>query len=260
MSEEKECELFDDFGIIMQVGLGLLSFSMLFAKRAYEYPKRSKRIFMLDISKQAFSAGWQHAINLSLAVYLQQSVSRGNGCEWYFINFICEICFGVLLCYLIHSFILYFANKYDILILQSGVYLSIHDAQYIYRYTWEELDKHINYKVWFIQLVVWLMISTISKLIVFVFELQYAEELIDMGISALSIFKGHPNLELLFVMVIVPFTLNCFQYWIQDNFLKGTDYIQNSKKNKEKSVNEMNNLYIMQDGMIDFQKNRQAYR
>jgi hypothetical protein len=45
---------------------------------------------------------------------------------------------------------MYFATRYDILILQSGVYLSIHDAQYIYRYEWEELDKHINYRVWII--------------------------------------------------------------------------------------------------------------
>jgi len=39
--QEKECELFGDFGIIVQVVLGVLSFSGLFAKRHFEYPKRS---------------------------------------------------------------------------------------------------------------------------------------------------------------------------------------------------------------------------
>jgi hypothetical protein len=151
----------------MQLGLGLFSFSMLFAKRAFEYPKRSYRIFLLDISKQAMSGLWCHAMNLYLAVFLQGLSSKGNGCEWYFTNFICEIAFGIVISYLIHSAILYFANKYDILILQSGVYLSIHDAQYVYRYSWAELDKHINYRVWIIQLVVWLMIATISKIVVF---------------------------------------------------------------------------------------------
>jgi hypothetical protein len=198
----------------MQIGLGLFSFSMLFAKRAFEYPKRSYRIFLLDISKQALSALWSHALNLYLAVFLQNQVSRGNGCDWYFINFIMEICFGVLMCYLIHSCILYFANKYDILILQSGVYLSIHDAQYVYRYSWAELDKHINYRVWMIQLIVWLMIATIAKIVVFFFEFKYAEDIVDVGIGLLSPFKGHPNLELVWVMVIVPFTLNSLQYWI----------------------------------------------
>lgn len=47
---------------------------------------------------------------------------------------------------------------------------------------------------------------------------------------SLSIFNGHPNLELFWVMVIVPFTLNALQYWIQDNFLKGTEYIQEQKE------------------------------
>ena len=92
--------------------------------------------------------------------------------------------------------------------------MSIHDSQYIYRYSWEELDKHINYKVFAIQLFVWLMIATLAKLIVFALEYTYADELIDLGIFALSFFKGHPNLELLFVMMIVPFILNSLQYWI----------------------------------------------
>ena len=101
----------------MQVALGICSFSSLFAKRSFEHPKRSYRIFLLDISKQGLSAGWTHVLNLILAVYLQLKVNKGNGCEWYFINFVCEIMFGLLLCYLIHSIILYFADKYDILIL-----------------------------------------------------------------------------------------------------------------------------------------------
>jgi len=113
-----------------------------------------------------------------------------------------------VLSYIIHSIVLYFAQKYDILILQSGVYLSIHDSQYIYRYTWEELDKHINYKVYFIQLLVWLMIVTLSKLTVFSLEYAYADEMIDAGINILSVFDGHPNIELIFVMMIIPFTLN----------------------------------------------------
>ena len=128
MEHNTECELFGTFGVIVQIILGILSFASLFAKRHYEYPKRSYRIFLLDISKQGASAGWAHILNLMLAVYLQLKVNKGNGCEWYFINFICEIAFGLVLSYIIHSIVLYFAQKYDIMILQSGVYLSIHDA------------------------------------------------------------------------------------------------------------------------------------
>ena len=52
------------------------------------------------------------------------------------------------------------------------------------------------------------MIVTLSKLTVFFIEYTYADEMIDFGISTLSVFKGHPNIELIFVMMIVPFTLN----------------------------------------------------
>ena len=47
----KECELLDDFAIAMQTILGILSFASLMLKRRWEMPKRSYRIFMLDISK-----------------------------------------------------------------------------------------------------------------------------------------------------------------------------------------------------------------
>ena len=50
----------------------------------------------------------------------------------------------------IHHLITLFATKYDIIILQSGVYIDLHDAQYIYRYTYKELDRHINLKIYFI--------------------------------------------------------------------------------------------------------------
>jgi hypothetical protein len=56
--EKKECELLGEFGILMQVVLGITSFSSLFLKRHLEYPKRSLRVYLLDVSKQAFSAGW----------------------------------------------------------------------------------------------------------------------------------------------------------------------------------------------------------
>ena len=148
--DNEECQIFGDFGIFIQIALGIFSFSMLIVKRNFEYPKRSLRIFTLDVSKQAFSAGWQHTLNIILAVFLVKNSSAGNECEWYFVNFVCEVSLGVLICYMIHTFVLYFANKYDILILQSGVYLSLHEAQYVYMYTWEELDRHINYKVWVI--------------------------------------------------------------------------------------------------------------
>ena len=58
------------------------------------------------------------------------------------------------------------------------------------------------------------MIVTLSKLTVFALEYAYADEMINSGIAILSVFDGHPNVELVFVMMIIPFTLNSLQYWI----------------------------------------------
>lgn len=163
--QEEKCELLGPVGIAMQLLLGAMSFSSLFAKRYFEFPKRSMRIFLLDISKQAGSAFWNHMLNTFFAIYLEKALSRGDGCDWYFLNFVSEIVFVLFFSYLLHSAIVYFAEKNDILVLQSGVYLSVHDAQYLYLYSYEDLDKHINYKVWTIQFLVWLIISTLAKII-----------------------------------------------------------------------------------------------
>lgn len=37
-------------------------------------------------------------------------------------------------------------------------------------------------------------------------------------------------MELLFVMVILPITLNSVQYWIQDNFLMGNKFVEERKE------------------------------
>lgn len=52
------------------------------------------------------------------------------------------------------------------------------------------------------------MITTIAKIAVFGIEYYLAAELIDIGILVLKIFDNHPYIELIWVMVIVPFTLN----------------------------------------------------
>ncbi len=48
MGEEKsQCHLFGDFGIMVQVILGGVSFMVLVLKRVLEHPKRSWRIWAL---------------------------------------------------------------------------------------------------------------------------------------------------------------------------------------------------------------------
>lgn len=41
-------------------------------------------------------------MNVVLAVYLQLEVNKGNGCEWYFVNFSSDIFLVVAMTLLIH--------------------------------------------------------------------------------------------------------------------------------------------------------------
>jgi hypothetical protein len=52
------------------------------------------------------------------------------------------------------------------------------------------------------------MVVTIAKIIGFWIEFENAETLIDISIQFLSVFKGHPDVELVCVMMVIPFILN----------------------------------------------------
>ena len=47
------------------------------------------------------------------------------------------------------------------------------------------------------------------------------------------IFTGHPRLELVFVMVVTPVTLNSIMFWVQDAFLKGDKHLDARRAEQE---------------------------
>lgn len=76
----EHCVLLGDFGWIVQGLLGVISFSSLLSnfhtvKRRLEKVRRTWTIWFMDASKQAFSAGMLHMLNLALSheisVYMQ---------------------------------------------------------------------------------------------------------------------------------------------------------------------------------------------
>ena len=71
------------------------------------------------------------------------------------------------------------------------------------------------------------MIVFLSKIIVFFFEIIYHKPIVRTGELFLSKLEGHPQLELVVVMVVIPVTFNSIQFWVQDNFLKGDKHISN---------------------------------
>ena len=86
-------------------------------------------------------------------------------------------------------------------------------------------DRHINIRIWIVQMVVWCMIVFLAKIIVFFFEIAYHKPIVRIGEDILSTLEGSPQLELVVVMIVIPVTFNTIQYWVSDTFLKGDKHI-----------------------------------
>ena len=142
-----------------------MSLSALLVKRYFEEPKRTWLVWTLDISKQIFSAALAHCINMMLAIMLSERHVSDN-CDWYFINTASDVIIGVFLCYIILLFVERIASNMEIYELNTGVYIKENSLQIdIENFDPEkqEIEFTIDYKIYFIQLVVWGAIVVLAK-------------------------------------------------------------------------------------------------
>lgn len=222
MIEPTKCEILGTFGVFVQVWLGLLSFAALLIKRVIENPKRPVVVWLLDTSKQAFSSVLAHCINLILAVLLSKAGTSDNW-DWYFINITVDVLLGVFLCFFILKGIEKVAIRYQINVLNTGNYVNIdYEKEFLIDFEptkQTEIDD-IDYRIWWVQIVIWGMIVIVVKITLFFFQLLFASVLEIASSVFIGWLRIYPNVKLVLIMVIVPFLLNTFQFWIQDNILK----------------------------------------
>lgn len=136
MGEEADglsCEMFGITGILVQVLLGVLSFSVLVIKREREMPKRPWKIWAMDTSKQAASQFLAHFMNIGISLLMSQQ-HDSDACYWYFITNMLDNTVGVFLClallrFLDHHFITTKHEQY-----RSGNYYK----------TYEYYDDHLS--------------------------------------------------------------------------------------------------------------------
>ena len=219
----KEWEILGPLGLIIQGILGVMSFSALIIKRYFEHPKRPWNIWLLDTSKQVFSAALVHCMNMMLSMLLSEA-SVADGWEWYFINFAWDVAIGTFVWFMIIKLIEGFAALNGIDVLNTGVYVheDYSDISKVTLDPTQQESKHkIDYKIWFIQLVVWSTVVVIVKILLF-FSIQLFSEFFEnLSDILLGWLKKYPDLKLVLIMIIVPIILNSIQFWIQDNILKG---------------------------------------
>lgn len=93
------CSIVGLLGILIQISLGVLSFSVLIIKRIFfENPKRPWKIWRFDTAKQGISQILAHFINLTISLVLTVEDPNSDTCLWYFITNVFDNTVGVFLC------------------------------------------------------------------------------------------------------------------------------------------------------------------
>ena len=137
---------------------------------------------------------------------------------------------GVLFQWILVRCLEILARKLKIDALTSGCYYSYEQNEFS--------ENTIDYSIWASQMGIWCLISTISKTLIYIILNIWIDFFNKFGADILANFNDNPKLELIFVMIVVPSLISCFQYWITDNFLKESDEsrIERLSRGKEKLI------------------------
>lgn len=209
----QDCELLGLFGLFIQGVLGIISVGSLVVKKFLPGEKRTWKVFCLDIWKQLTTSLFAHFLNVFLSIYLQELTQEGNGCVWYFMNMVLDTIFGLMIAYLLFKIVDHIAVTNNIEVLKHGVYLD-EKVDLVSSENKDLPDKHINFRIWIVQMVVWCMIVFLAKIVVFFFEIIYHRPIVALGVRFLSGLEGNPKIELVVVMIVFPVTLNSIQFWV----------------------------------------------
>uniref|UniRef100_A0A7S1Z5X6 Transmembrane protein 110 n=1 Tax=Trieres chinensis TaxID=1514140 RepID=A0A7S1Z5X6_TRICV len=198
----------DSFTAFVQFLLACLALASLWLKRLNEVPRRKFWTWFMDVSKQAFGACYAHVLNMIIAAVIAGNV-RGEAvledqCAWYAINYLIDTTLGLVLSIMFLRLLDDVANERDWVSLKhSGVYVG------------KEGILH-----WLNQMLAWLAILTIVKVIICFFMWLMSEPLAYMGLIMFEPFQSNIRFELLFVMIFFPGLLNVIYFWITDGYLK----------------------------------------
>lgn len=69
------------------------------------------------------------------------------------------------------------------------------------------------------QLLIWVSVVVMGKLLLFGFEYGLKEPLKQFSFILMGWIESYPIFELLVAIVVVPVVMNGLAFWVQDNFL-----------------------------------------
>jgi hypothetical protein len=125
-------------------------------------------------------------------------------CAWYGICYLVDTTLGLVLAIFLLKALDQVAHERDWVSLKhSGVY--------------EGVDGYLH---WTHQVVAWVVVLTIVKVIIYYFMILASEMLAVAGALLFAPLQGNIKIELLFVMIVFPGFLNLIYFWIADSYLQ----------------------------------------
>ena len=234
-TDPTHCTLVGFFGVAVQLGLVLVCLLAMLFKRHIERPKRRFLIFTLDLSKQALALFLVHALNVAI------STTSPYECSSYLFVSTFDTIFGLLLNYLLLKLANRCFDKLGMSYLLSGNYFSEESEEGVdtcttpctadIRTFQQGKDKRgkikVSYRIWAMQVGVWMMIVIISKGILYIAEMKlyFFVEYIHSAMGWMN-----TNFKIVLVLVIVPAVLNAVFVWIQDSLLKKRQFTSAEKE------------------------------
>lgn len=191
------------FSSLGQVALALSCLLTLIIKRQTETPRRDWKIWFLDVTKQSLGLSVSHVSNILLSILIAINLADSDECQWYLMAYLSDSLLCSAFNFTMLAVIDRLAHRYNIDALNFGNY---------------GYPPRLNY--WLAQVVVWVSIVTTGKMLVLALLFLLLEPIDALLQRVFVPFEGHPKLELLIVMIVIPMTLNIGQFWLTDSCLK----------------------------------------
>ncbi|KAG7456271.1 hypothetical protein MATL_G00250040 [Megalops atlanticus] len=188
--------LMDRFGVLIQGLLAVVAFSTLMLKRFREPAavRRPWRIWFYDTSKQAIGALFIHFANVFLS-----TLTKEDPCSLYLMNFLLDATLGMLVIWAGVKVVSWVVEYKQFTLLTFGEYGDPPQAA-----------------AWIGQCAVYLLIMVLEKSVISLVLLipgwtSLQEVLLD--------YIPDPQVELVLVMLIVPFFVNAIMFWVVDSLM-----------------------------------------
>ncbi|XP_069581698.1 transmembrane protein 110, like [Brachyistius frenatus] len=188
--------LTDRFGVLIQGLLAVVAFSTLMLKRFREPVgvRRPWRIWFFDTSKQAIGALFIHFANIFLS-----TLTKEDPCSLYLMNFLLDATLGMLIIWLAVKLVSKLVEYKQWTLLMFGEYGDPPQAA-----------------AWLGQGGIYLLIMVLEKgVISLVLLVPGWTKLQEVLLSYIA----DPQLELVLVMLIVPFIVNSIMFWVVDSLM-----------------------------------------